>query len=49
MIDHRGIYIEQFVKIDTQLNIEATVEDILQVMSLRREVYLRLIYHAPSA
>jgi len=32
------VCIEQFVKIDTQLNIEATAEDILQVMSLRREI-----------
>ena len=30
--------IEKFVKIDTQLNIEATVEDILQVMSLQLEI-----------
>ena len=29
------MYIEQFVKIDTQLNIEATVKDILQVTLLR--------------
>ena len=32
------MFIEQFLKIDTQLNIEATVEDILQVLSLHRGI-----------
>jgi len=32
------LYIEQLVKIDTQLNIEAAVENILQVLSLHREI-----------
>ena len=31
---NRPVYIEKFVKIDTQLNIEATVDHILQVRSL---------------